>query len=377
MPHQATESANNVLDSLHRRFVDETYGGNGLFFESIFKTRKQLANLLIGDQSEELLAKSRIVHEGIYDWLEALAKLAHAYAGRLVAIIGADPQLCSSENPAQWIRLWLEERLQKHLRQGELKLEKRTRQDWLKRVEAAWESVPEKKRRRALDLARTAWESLPEETRSIRTFEEHFLSSSSSDNAHAKSSRVESWLRRVVDGLPDFDRSSTGYEEPWLAPPWCNEEIWIKIRLKKHGACPDRLTREQTSRLIHRFENMFAARLDYVLGVEEDEARIALAQQPPAEHSARRDLVIQPVPLPTEAKVTLETTPIPQMKVWRGTDRSFADKILKQFADGDLHAKSAMDALRQASKRYVRKNGKQFNHRSLWQNIQNRKTEGK
>jgi hypothetical protein len=112
VPDQVTKSANNVLDSLHRRFVDET---SDLFLESIFKTREQLAPLVIGDDSEQLFAKSRVVRGGINDWLEALVKLAHSYADRLVAIILADSQICSTENPAQWTRLWLEDHLREHM----------------------------------------------------------------------------------------------------------------------------------------------------------------------------------------------------------------------------------------------------------------------
>jgi hypothetical protein len=373
VPDQISKSANVVLGSLHRRFVDEAYGVSGLFFESIFKTREQLANLLIGDELEELLAKSRIVHEGIYDWLEALVRLAHTYAGRLTAIITANPQLRSKDDQAQWIRLWLEERLQKGLRQGELSLEKRARQDWQKRVETAWESVPEADRRRALNFARAARESLPEEKRQ-RAFEDHLVRSvPTTDNTTARCSRVESWIRRVADDK--WRGSPTGSGEPWLSPSWCNEELWIKVRVKKYGTCPDRLTRQQTAHLIHSFEEMFAARLEHVLSVEEDQARIILSQQPPAEQDARDDFAMQPVP-PVKAKIAPTDVTIPK-ETWMGTGRSLADKTLEEFHAGTLPAKSALDALTQVSKRYVQKNGKPFDPRSLWQNLQNRKAEGK
>jgi len=65
------------------------------------------------------------------------------------------------------------------------------------------------------------------------------------------------------------------------------------------------------------------------------------------------------------------------IQVWRGTDRRFADKILAEFQSGTLQANSPLDALTKASKLYVREDGTAFKHRSLWQNIQNRKAEGK
>jgi hypothetical protein len=66
-----------------------------------------------------------------------------------------------------------------------------------------------------------------------------------------------------------------------------------------------------------------------------------------------------------------------QHEVWTGTDRSLADKILQQYASGQIVAGSRTDALKRACVRYVRKNGTHYNPRSLWQNIKNREADGK
>lgn len=254
---QATGPPNNALDSVHRRFVDETYGVNGLFFESIFKTREQLATRVIADTPEELFAKSRILRAGLNYWLESLVKLTQSYAGILIAIIMADSQICKSENPAQWLRLWLEDHLRKYLRQ-ELNLGKL--------AEVAWQHRITKKDREGKS-------------------KEHSVS-----NRKHRWSRVESWLRRVADN----DRHPDQWEDQpdWLAPVWCEEESTVKLMLKKTRTCPARLTQEQTARLIRSEEHGFAARLEYVLGVEEDEARISFAQRAQAAQSGPGMLVL-------------------------------------------------------------------------------------
>lgn len=179
------------------------------------------------------------------------------YAGRLIAIIVADSQICKGEDPAQWIRHWLEDHLRNYLRQ-ELNLEKL--------ADVAW-------RHRIANKA-TAGES-----------KEHSL-----PNRKHRCSRVESWLRRVADNdrRPDLWRD----QPDWLAPVWCEEESTVRLILKKKGTCPARLTEEQTARLIRSEEHGFAARLEYVLGVEEDEARISFAQRPPAAQSGPGMLIL-------------------------------------------------------------------------------------
>jgi hypothetical protein len=63
--------------------------------------------------------------------------------------------------------------------------------------------------------------------------------------------------------------------------------------------------------------------------------------------------------------------------VWNGTARDLAANTLEQYAKGRIHAKSKMAALEQACHHYVGANGKEFKARALWQNLQNRKDEGK
>ena len=253
------ESDNDVLESVHRRFIDETYGVNGLFFESILKTQEQLATLVIADNSEELFAKSKILREGINDWLESLVKLTHSYAARLTALIMADSRICKTENPAQWIRLWLEDHLQKYLRQ-ELNSEKLADMIWQRRI------------------AKTA---------PIAESQEQSV-----QNRKHRCSRVESWLRRVADN--DWHPDRWRDQPDWLAPVWCEEQSSVRLMLKKRGTCPARLTEHQTARLVRSEEHNFAARLEYVLGVEEDEARITLAQQPQVAQGDLAKLIVPP-----------------------------------------------------------------------------------
>ncbi|MFN8007534.1 MAG: hypothetical protein U0V70_11020 [Terriglobia bacterium] len=62
---------------------------------------------------------------------------------------------------------------------------------------------------------------------------------------------------------------------------------------------------------------------------------------------------------------------------WLGTDRQWGDRIKEMFQSGLIEAKSYADALNQASKHFVKKNGKEFNAKSVWQSLKNREVEGK
>jgi hypothetical protein len=63
---------------------------------------------------------------------------------------------------------------------------------------------------------------------------------------------------------------------------------------------------------------------------------------------------------------------------WIGTNRSWADTILKLFKEGKIKATSSMNALEQASFFFIDKKGKPFDSRTAWQNIKNREDfEGK
>ena len=361
MPEQGRESANDILASLRRRFIDETAGVNGLFFATVFDTQNQLSNLSGSEQSNELVLKSRIVHAGNSAWLESLVTTVRKYAKALLGIVIENPEICSSDDPAHWIRFWIEERLHGYLRM-EL--------DFATRVKTALDNkIAENVSRGELEQCSVMPSSL----------------AISMKSAPVRTSRIERWFRRVVERRLDFDLSASGYNEPWVAPPWCEEEDVVGARLRKYGTCPDRLTHPQTARLIRSVEHTFADRLKYVLEVEEDEARITLAQHSPSRlqtKSTTREAgtyLANHAAQPREAKKgpTIRPRSKVELTQWTGTDRRFADKILQEFKLGTFKAKSKFDALTKASKMYVRSDGSRFKPRSLWQNIKNREAEGK
>jgi hypothetical protein len=58
--------------------------------------------------------------------------------------------------------------------------------------------------------------------------------------------------------------------------------------------------------------------------------------------------------------------------LWLGSDRDFGDVVLDLHQKGLIQARSKTDALEKLSAHFIRKNGKQFNARSILQNLSNR-----
>jgi hypothetical protein len=63
----------------------------------------------------------------------------------------------------------------------------------------------------------------------------------------------------------------------------------------------------------------------------------------------------------------------PDAIVWLGNNRDFGEKILELFRSGLIRAKSDTDALTQAVKHFVDKNGKPYKARSTLQNTKNKR----
>jgi hypothetical protein len=58
---------------------------------------------------------------------------------------------------------------------------------------------------------------------------------------------------------------------------------------------------------------------------------------------------------------------------WQGSKIEFAELVLGLYKKGQIKAISNIDALTQAARYFVDRNGKSFKPRSLWQAIQNKK----
>jgi hypothetical protein len=57
---------------------------------------------------------------------------------------------------------------------------------------------------------------------------------------------------------------------------------------------------------------------------------------------------------------------------WKGTNREFADWIVRAHDEGKLKATSRTDAMRQAADHFVGKDGKRIDPRSTLQSLKNR-----
>jgi hypothetical protein len=62
----------------------------------------------------------------------------------------------------------------------------------------------------------------------------------------------------------------------------------------------------------------------------------------------------------------------PAKKQWQGTAREFGDWVLKRYRDGSIKANSQLAALKKECAKYLQKNGKPMNARSIWQSLKNR-----
>ena len=209
--------AERVLDSIRTRFskaVSNVWNG--------IDVRKQLhAPAASGTDHEALFKRNHdLFRSGLEAWMESLVKITQEWVPMLARIASRDPSL-ATDDPARWARCCVQEMLGKGL--GIV-------------VIGPDAAVP--------------------------------------PSFHVKKVRstIERWIMHVCDNGPDFDRSESGYHEPWRAPVWT-----ISFCIRKGR--PDRLTVEQTELVVRSAENMFIGRLDYVLGDAEDQARVDLAKE--------------------------------------------------------------------------------------------------
>jgi hypothetical protein len=233
------EAFADVLKSLHKLFLIET---TDLFFSSILEVHGQLGLVPSKEQYECYESKHDLIHAGLDRWLESLVVVCQKYVRDITQIVPSYPQHITGDR-AHWARLQIEDLLGRELRQ-KLSLEEFAQE--------AHEST--RKRRLKLQDPNAAQLTVQ--------------------------SKVGGWFRRVCDGLPDFDHSESGFHEPWTAPAYCEEISWMRLQIKRHGSCPERLTAEGTDHVIWRAETQFGTRLEHVLNVAEDQSRIFLASQP-------------------------------------------------------------------------------------------------
>jgi hypothetical protein len=213
--------AKRVLDSIRTRFSKDVSN-----VWNCIDVRKQLhAPAALGaDQDASFTRNHELFRFGLKAWVESLVKITQEWVPRLARIASRDPSL-ATDDPARWARCCVQEMLGKGL--GIF-------------VIGPDAAVP--------------------------------------PSFHVKKVRstIERWIIHVCDNGPDFDRSESGYHEPWRAPVWCQKNFMISFWIKKGR--PDRLTVELTEMEVRSAERMFIGRLNYVLGDAEDQARVDLAQ---------------------------------------------------------------------------------------------------
>jgi DNA-binding CsgD family transcriptional regulator len=214
--------AERVLDSIRTRFSkDVSNAWNG------FGVSSQLhAPATPGSDQEALFKRNHeLFRSGLDAWTESLVKTTQEWVSRLARIASRDPSL-ATDDPARWARCRVQEMLGKGL--GIV-------------VIGPDAAVP--------------------------------------PSFHVKKVRsaIERWIMHICDNGPDFDRSESGYHEPWCAPVWGQKNFMISFWIRKGR--PDRLTVEQTVLEVRSAENMFIGRLDYVLGDAEDQARVDLVEE--------------------------------------------------------------------------------------------------
>jgi hypothetical protein len=209
--------AERVLDSVRTRFgKDVSNAWNGI------DVRRQLHSpaALGTDQDALFKTKHELFQSGLEAWLESLVKITQEWVSRLARIASRNPTL-ATDDPARWSRCRVQEML------GE-----------------------------ALGIVVIGPDA------AVPT----------SFQVNKVRSAIERWITHVCEDGLDFDRSESGYDEPWCAPVWMISFGIRKVR-------PDRLTVEQTELVVRGAENMFIGRLDYVLGDAEDQARVDLADE--------------------------------------------------------------------------------------------------
>lgn len=256
MSAKPVQTLDSVIDSVGKLFSDEA---TDLFFCSTREVAEQVRSVPNTDKRKHLETCRELFKAGHVSWLEALVELVHGYAEKLVQIAMSYPALVS-DDPAKWIRLQLYALLSKHLRQ-ELSLgvlAKQANQRTLARPRLA---IIRNIAREIAKLNGTAPDPAPLENQP--------------DHPHTYS-RVGAWFRWVAENGPDFDRSESGFHEPWLAPAFVDDDRAF-ARLKESVTGPDRLTAARTEGVIRRVESRLAGRFDYVLQQVEHKARITLS----------------------------------------------------------------------------------------------------
>lgn len=258
------QKLDGVLASIDARFDDEACA---VFGSSVFAVMDDIRDVPDTDKSKHSETCRELFKVGRGAWLESLVKLVHGYAEQVVQVAMSCP-VPSTEEAAHWVTLQLTVLLSKHLRQ-ELSMEVLAQQA-TQRTLARVGNVSGFTHPLVVEIARLNF------TRSNSSASEPIPTDNKSDQSR-RYSKVGTWFRWVADNGPDFDRSESGFHEPWTAPAFCDDGgFFAKRREQATVGGSDRLTEERTARIIRRAEIIFAGRFDYVLRQVEHNARITI-----------------------------------------------------------------------------------------------------
>jgi hypothetical protein len=363
MSARPVQTLDSVVDSVGRLFFEEA---STVFFDSTREVAEQVRSVPNADKRKHLETCRELFKMGWLSWLEALGELLHGYGEKFTQIAMSRPALVT-DDPVKWIRVQLRALLSRHLRQ-ELNMEalaEQATQRSLARREA---------RRNGIASNPAPLESQPGHPRNY--------------------SKVGAWFRWVAEGGPDFDRSESGFHEPWTAPAFVDDHgVFVRLREKMTSDPIDRLTAAQTERVIRHVEALFAGRFNHMLQQVEDKARITLSTNgavPFALAGGVQNIISTPSALRASADQQRSTSdkflggakPLQdaqaskrdhRQEVWPGTARQLGDEVFEQFRNGTIAAKTERDALKKACAVFVKEDGTPFKATSIFQSLKNRK----
>lgn len=333
-----------ILASVGVRFDEEACE---LFNDSVFGVMKQIKAVPEAGTRKHLETCRELFKAGQATWLKDLVELVYGYAEKLVQVAMSCPDLVT-DDPTKWIRLQINALLSRHLRQ-----------------ELSIETLAEHATQRSLALREAKRNAIASNQVPL----------DSGPNRVPRYSRVGAWFRWVAEDGPDFDRSESGFHEPWLAPAFVDD----MLRERMTSGRLDRLTAAQTDRVIRRVETRFAGRFDHVLQQVEHGARITLGTNGavPFAIADSDDRSSSTNGKPLEVANVSKIPPVSERDngkvVWPGTARQLGDEVFEQYRDGKIPAKTERDALKKACQFFVKEDGTTFKAANIFQSLRNRK----
>jgi hypothetical protein len=244
-----------TLDSVGRLFSSKAIEA----YQTWLEVNTQLTGVTGAASGKSFARKNEIFRSGLNKWLDQLVQLVLSEVDTLSRIAITQIGSLGDADPAQWARLQIQNLLGESLGQAISSVA----------LNNALGTSP-------LD---SGWRPPP--TNSIPA--------------------IKKWFRMASEGpeYPSWPIST----KPWRAPYWCYQSFSVPLWTKRGK--PTHLTEQETEIEIRSAQHSFTGRLEYVLGVAADRARVSLASGQKLSQEPRRQItdVATPVSSATPAEM--------------------------------------------------------------------------